>query len=274
MQLLGGLNYQGRREQGVYFAPASGALEMRLHDARAHSRTHPQWVSNALACVLAEIGGESVNVDRIRDLCVADRQYLALQWRLQHGEPRQWFSAICPACDARYDFTLDWRELPVKSAAAEFPFAVAHTRFGDVQVRAPNGWDQEAIAHLCSSGQLSADVDARRWLATRLVLAENFDAGACDESDIVAIETAVEAMSPEVATEVNTQCPECGNEHVVELDIYAELFKSISHLLDDVHRLAMTYHWSEAEILALPSARRQQYLSRIDRARGMTGGEA
>ncbi len=274
MQLLGGLDHQGRREQGVYFAPVSGVLEMRLHDARAHSRTHPQWVSNALSCVVAEIGGEAASVDRIRDLCVADRQYIALQWRLQHGEPRQWFSAICPACDARYDFTLDWRELPVKPAAAEFPFAVAHTRFGDVQVRAPNGWDQEAIAQLFSSGQLPADVDTRRWFATRLVLAENFDASALDENDIAAIETAVETMAPEIADEIGTQCPECGNQHAVELDIYAELFKSISHLLDDVHRLATTYHWSEAEILALPSARRQQYLSRIDRARGMTGGEA
>jgi len=37
-----------------------------------------------------------------------------------------------------------------------------------------------------------------------------------------------------------------------------------------VHTLAWYYHWSEAEILALPRARRQLYLSRIDRARGMT----
>jgi hypothetical protein len=46
--------------------------------------------------------------------------------------------------------------------------------------------------------------------------------------------------------------------------------RSTSELYDEVHTLAWHYHWSEAEILALPRVRRQLYLSRVDRARGMT----
>ncbi|MCK7500249.1 MAG: hypothetical protein MZW92_65580 [Comamonadaceae bacterium] len=37
-----------------------------------------------------------------------------------------------------------------------------------------------------------------------------------------------------------------------------------------VHRLAWHYHWSEAEILALPRGRRAHYLALIDAARGMS----
>jgi hypothetical protein len=46
--------------------------------------------------------------------------------------------------------------------------------------------------------------------------------------------------------------------------------RSASELYDEVHALAWHYHWSEAEILALPRVRRQSYMSRVDRARGMT----
>jgi hypothetical protein len=37
----------------------------------------------------------------------------------------------------------------------------------------------------------------------------------------------------------------------------------------DIHTIACNYHWSEAEILALPQKRRRRYLRLIDRARGM-----
>ena len=46
--------------------------------------------------------------------------------------------------------------------------------------------------------------------------------------------------------------------------------RSPASLLADVHRLAWHYHWSEAEILALPRGRRAHYLALIDAARGMS----
>jgi len=36
-------------------------------------------------------------------------------------------------------------------------------------------------------------------------------------------------------------------------------------LLEEIHRLAIRYHWSEAEILRLPLPRRTGYLELIDR---------
>ena len=42
-----------------------------------------------------------------------------------------------------------------------------------------------------------------------------------------------------------------------------EMGARAARLLDEVHLLALSYHWSEAEILALPSDRRQDYLKRI-----------
>jgi len=38
----------------------------------------------------------------------------------------------------------------------------------------------------------------------------------------------------------------------------------LHRLLQDVHRLASRYHWSEAELFSLPLPRRQAYLGLID----------
>ena len=48
-----------------------------------------------------------------------------------------------------------------------------------------------------------------------------------------------------------------------------ELRVAARRILREVDSIARVYHWSEGEILALPRERRQYYLSRIDRARGL-----
>ena len=69
---------------------------------------------------------------------------------------------------------------------------------------------------------------------------------------------------------VATPCPECGADNRVSIDPYFCLGRVSQDLFGDIHRLASHYHWSEAEILAMPRWRRQRYLALIDRSRGMT----
>ena len=93
---------------------------------------------------------------------------------------------------------------------------------------------------------------------------------ALSAGDLARIEAALDEVSPWVVTEVAGSCPACGATHPVALDPYVVMRGSASELYDEVHTLAWHYHWSEAEILALPRVRRQLYLSRVDRACGMT----
>ena len=88
-------------------------------------------------------------------------------------------------------------------------------------------------------------------------------------SDLARIEAALDEVSPWVVTEVAGSCPACGATHPVALDPYVVMRGPASELYDEVHTLAWHYHWSEAEILALPRARRQLYLRLIDRSRGL-----
>ena len=67
------------------------------------------------------------------------------------------------------------------------------------------------------------------------------------------------------------KCPECGEQQYAELDHY--LLDAVDERLfyDEVHTLASHYHWSEADILDLPQAKRRLYIDLINRARGMVG---
>ena len=294
MNLPGGLHIEIDGElihaRDFSFRPITGALEMQLQDllqeCSAHDEAHPVWISRFLTVVLARLAQQKIAPDEekslalVRELCVADRHYLLLQWRLMlaGGSDYEWLSAHCPACTARYDFPLEWAQLPVKPAGENFP----HISYllddlsinnGDaIRVRVPRGSDQEFIAHLHAQENTQDETDLRTQLLQRLIIADNPRAlvQALDKEEIARIETALEQAAPELAQQLQLACPECGEQHHVQLDWYRGMHKPIDELLDQIHRLAANYHWSEQEILALPKQRRTAYLRRLDRDRGVS----
>ena len=64
-------------------------------------------------------------------------------------------------------------------------------------------------------------------------------------------------------------CPACGAANRVRVDLFRHGRLDSHGLLQEVHSLAISYHWSESEILSLSRERRQAYLGLIDRARGV-----
>jgi hypothetical protein len=63
---------------------------------------------------------------------------------------------------------------------------------------------------------------------------------------------------------IDMQCPECGGQFAALFDtaqfFLREIGQRAAHLYREIHALALAYHWSEAEIIALPYQRRQIYL--------------
>ncbi len=268
------------------FRPITGALEMQLQDllqeCSANNAAHPVWISRFLVAILAHLATRKIEPDdeksmaMVRELCVADRHYLLLQWRLMlaGGSDYEWLSAHCPACEARYDFPLEWAQLPVKPAGEsfpQFPFFLANASINNgeaIQVRVPRGSDQEFIAQLDTQDE----TNLRAHLLQHLIIADNPRAlvQALDDDEIARIEIALEQAAPELTQQLQLACPECGEQHQVQLDWYRGIHKPVDELLDQVHSLAANYHWSEREILALPKQRRTAYLRRLDRDRGVS----
>lgn len=75
-------------------------------------------------------------------------------------------------------------------------------------------------------------------------------------------------VDPFSAMSVVAACPDCGQHNDVAVDLEGLLLEGFARqqreLLDDVARIAAVFHWSEAQIFALPAWRRTRYLARID----------
>ena len=83
------------------------------------------------------------------------------------------------------------------------------------------------------------------------------------------INEAMEEFDPLVNFSLRVQCPECGKEDQYELNLEElslhKLKKAQVNLLQNIHRLANHYHWSEQQIIALPPWRRSHYISLIEK---------
>jgi hypothetical protein len=267
-QLLpGGLPGRDGLRRGYAFRRADGALEIALADAVAEAAITPDAVSRVLLASLAELGGEAPSRAAVDALCVADRQFLMRALEAHLGSSGGWFDARCGKCGAAFDFRLDPCALPVKPAGEGFPLARLRLGRKPLTLRVPTGADQIRV--------LQAPQPRRREVLLRTL--EVVDAGAASAlpdtlkpEHFERCEAALEAEAPELATRVAAACPECGHANAVGIDPYGALARSPAALLGEVHRLAWHYHWSEAEILALPRSRRAHYLALIDAARGMS----
>jgi hypothetical protein len=89
---------------------------------------------------------------------------------------------------------------------------------------------------------------------------------------VAAVEEALAAVDPLVDVRVRSECPACGEDLDVTVDVEGEMValgrRWQDELLLSVAALARALGWSEREILALPPWRRRRYLAMVERAAG------
>jgi hypothetical protein len=274
MMLPGGILRDGVRRREFSFRPLTGAVELALAEAAGADIPLPARVTGVLNATLEQAGGEEPLPATVAELSVADRQYLMGRLAMELGRGEQWLTTVCGRCGERFDFAVNYGELPVKEAGEGYPFAQVETTLGPCRFRVPTGKDQEFLAGI------DDDAEALRVLVSCCLtdfpgrmeegMCLKDGAGTFSPDDVARIEAALEAVAPEVAVSVQAACPDCGSLHVIDLDPYGVLHQYAGgSLLQEIHTIAATYHWGEAEILALPRERRRRYLELIDRARGM-----
>jgi hypothetical protein len=78
------------------------------------------------------------------------------------------------------------------------------------------------------------------------------------------VQKAMESLAPPLSGEIEGQCPGCGTRVSFWFDVPTYVHKELRFdaelVYEDVHQLAMHYHWSEQEILDLPRQRRMHYV--------------
>jgi hypothetical protein len=165
-------------------------------------------------------------------------------------------SADCPACGVQLDVPVDVAAvaaLPVHEPGEWLSVVVDGT---EVPFRLPTTADLIAVGSL-PAGQARA-----------VLLAACLGAGPgavpAPETG-AAVEAAMEQAAPAGAVDLIARCAGCGLESVLPLDVpalvWAEIEVQASALLQDVHALAVSYGWTEADVLELSPRRRALYLA-------------
>jgi hypothetical protein len=177
------------------------------------------------------------------------RALLALLRTTAAPSPAQ--PSTCPACGQRLEF-----ELPIDALAAgaaddtPVDVAVGERR---LRMRRPTGRDLQAW-------QAHARTPPTRAAMLQALLVE----GELRPEDEDAAAQALAQADPLVDFAVQAACPHCGESagHQVDLEsmALATLADRQRAVLQEVHRLASRYGWTESQVLAVPPWRRAHYL--------------
>ena len=219
----------------------------------------PATAHHLLARCLASADGVEAGLQLVRSLTLAQRDWLLLllhQRSFGHdivGDVR------CPSCHDVTGIRFHARDV-VPTPPAPAPVTVALPSGRSVVIRPLTAGDHEYFASL---GPL--DADAQRNAAASRVVEPPLPDLSVEDQQVLA--NAIEDGLPD-PVHLDVTCEACGTKLTAPFDpgrfLLAELRAHSRALIDDVHLIAMSYHWSENDILTLPLKRRLAYLDRID----------
>jgi hypothetical protein len=207
-----------------------------------------------------------------RQLTVGDRERLLFACAAATLGDEVDAVAHCPECQELVELAIPARDLIGIPAGGFRPqeHELVERAAGEIRrlrFRLPTGSDLEEAAQAARAGP---DVAAATLLA-RCVLQVTDGHGKPVPGPIgpelaAALDQAVADLDPAAEAIGEGRCPVCGAVIHGILDGFALLASGLAssdRLLAEVDSLARAYHWSEAEILALPVPRRRLYLDLV-----------
>jgi hypothetical protein len=238
----------------VRLRPPAGVEDMFLREAAYDG----PLLSLALAGRVAQAAdGEPVDWG---SLPVTDLEALLIGLRQQVFGDRINTDLPCPACGGRMDVSFRLSEylsyhlprLPRYVTPAD-ETGWYRLRDAEVSFRLPSAADQVAARY---------SAEPVRELVRRCIEPEEAPARQRRR-----VENAMAALAPTLSHELEAQCPECQSLVAFYFDVQqfvvSELRGQAAFIYEDVHLIAQSYHWPEAEILALPLSRRSRYAELI-----------
>lgn len=169
----------------------------------------------------------------------------------------------CQGCGEDLELDLTLKELSEVQREADHIETVGLDLEGRrIEFRKPKGRDQEVWAGTVFRDEL----DAAERMVSSLAITPEFPS-TLGRTSISEIERIFEDADPLVNFSCRVRCGECDrlNDYRVDLmeTALAMLSRMQTQLIHAIHRMATHYHWSEADVLAVPEWRRQQYLQLI-----------
>lgn len=220
------------------------------------------------ALLLLSLAFPALPVTTLSTLTIGQRNRYLLTVRQHTLGTQASCIATCPHCHEQLEFPLDIAALlqsTLDTPAPESALTLTVDTY-TLQFRLPTSVDLVVVAN---SGDLAP---GRACLLERCVLhaeqgGQSIAVTDLPETVVAAIAEAMTEADPLAEIPLALSCFACGENWTSNFDIvsffWAELEAQARRLLYDVHTLASTYGWREADILAMSAARRQLYLKLI-----------
>lgn len=263
VQLPGGAWRDGAHVAGARVRALTGCDEEWLLDNAGEPAS--ALATGLLERCVVELGAAAPTADDLEALTVGDRE--ALLWHLRRGTFGERIDAVveCGACTQKLDVALGVGDLLEAPYGDRAPTCTEMLGDAEVVFRLPTGADQASV--------LGADPDtgAQRILERCVLQVDGAEPDPRALAELAGtLAEAMAARDPQAETRLEAICPACQETVEALLDALAflreEVAGSARFLYDEVHTIAWHYHWSEAEIVGLPTARRRIYLDLIARA--------
>jgi hypothetical protein len=287
----GYVDEQGRLHDEAQLSPLTG-LDESVLASLGLGACAASIVTSVLARCVKRIGScDRVDASLVRELLVADRDYLIIKLRRLTLGPRVDCVLRCPDldCGKLMDLSLNLDEL-------EFERSPVHQRYLNVQLspgaaelesdfesefgldeparsiefRFPNGGDQEFCAPLFSIDKNAAVTELLSRCIRRIDNCRDVDRmklSSLDHAERLELEETLGQLAPRVEIELDASCPECEKPLDTSFDVLTffleELTSGRRNLEREVHFLAWHYHWSEHEILSMTQRKRRRYVALV-----------
>ncbi len=210
----------------------------------------PAQPAEAVDGLLCACFGETS--ETVRRWSVARRLDALVAVRQADGRAAEPVTLRCAVCHSPFEIEIDLQacRLPLSDGSVAFEIGGRM-----LQARLPTGaeqirWQRE-------------HTPARAVAASLLECAQE-----PDDETLAALNRALAASDPLRGLPLQPTCPECGAAGEQALDLEAHLVSCFAQQqrawLGDIATLAEAYHWSEAEIAAMPAWRRAFYLQRLE----------
>ena len=225
----------------------------------------PALVNDLLSACLCGIDGKTIDADSFWHWTVSERLQGLLAIANASTGTTTAAIALCSNAECRERVEL---ELGLSGFAEIQPVTSIDWLSPDgaeIPCRLPTGQDQLSW---CTLAKGEHEID-EALLAESLIekSARELLPVALTEDWIDSLGSALNIADPLTALNLDVSCPFCNQALRVDVDLEQLLLEGLRQqqrrLIEQVHRLAFSYHWSEFDIAALPEWRRERSLTRL-----------
>lgn len=224
------------------------------------------FTAEARTQALLSLVAPELSTEALTELVLGERNMNLLELHQRLFGPTLQAYVECSECGEALDLEFAIDELGFASIPHIPESLSISTGSIAAQVRLPNSHDLIALASAKSVE------DGRYLLFSRCVLElHRGDATIVlhelNEVELDLLEKAVSELDPRMEILFDLQCPKCAHRWQSPLEIGSFLWSKFDvyarQLLENAHILAISYGWSETDILAMSQQRRHFYLQRL-----------